>query len=205
MLYGYARVSSRDQNIDRQIIALKEVGVEEENIFIDKQSGKDFNRPSYQELLETIKTGDMVIIKSIDRLGRNYSEILEQWRIITKVLNVNIKVIDMPLLDTSYGDGTLNNFIADLVLQILSFQAEQERICIKQRQAEGIAAAKQKGVKFGRPRKQLPSNFEDLYYRYLNNEPVDRLSKDCKGLSKSTLRLRLQERHSKDKALGVIV
>nr|DAQ93864.1 MAG TPA: gamma delta Resolvase, site specific recombination [Caudoviricetes sp.] len=205
MLYGYARVSSRDQNIDRQIIALKEVGVEEENIFIDKQSGKDFNRPSYQELLETIKTGDMVIIKSIDRLGRNYSEILEQWRIITKVLNVDIKVIDMPLLDTSYGDGTLNNFIADLVLQILSFQAEQERICIKQRQAEGIAAAKQKGVKFGRPRKQLPSNFEDLYCRYLNNEPVDRLSKDCKGLSKSTLRLRLQERHSKDKALGVIV
>lgn len=205
MLYGYARVSSRDQNIDRQIIALKEVGVEEENIFIDKQSGKDFNRPSYQELLETIKTGDMVIIKSIDRLGRNYSEILEQWRIITKVLNVDIKVIDMPLLDTSYGDGTLNNFIADLVLQILSFQAEQERICIKQRQAEGTAAAKQKGVKFGRPRKQLPSNFEDLYYRYLNNEPVDRLSKDCKGLSKSTLRLRLQERHSKDKALGVIV
>lgn len=205
MLYGYARVSSRDQNIDRQIIALKEVGVEEENIFIDKQSGKDFNRPSYQELLETIKTGDMVIIKSIDRLGRNYSEILEQWRIITKVLNVDIKVIDMPLLDTSYGDGTLNNFIADLVLQILSFQAEQERICIKQRQAEGIAAAKQKGVKFGRPRKQLPSNFEDLYYRYLNNEPVDRLSKDCKGLSKSTLRLRLQERHSKDKVLGVIV
>lgn len=205
MLYGYARVSSRDQNIDRQIIALKEVGVEEENIFIDKQSGKDFNRPSYQKLLETIKTGDMVIIKSIDRLGRNYSEILEQWRIITKVLNVDIKVIDMPLLDTSYGDGTLNNFIADLVLQILSFQAEQERICIKQRQAEGIAAAKQKGVKFGRPRKQLPSNFEDLYCRYLNNEPVDRLSKDCKGLSKSTLRLRLQERHSKDKALGVIV
>lgn len=205
MLYGYARVSSRDQNIDRQIIALKEVGVEEENIFIDKQSGKDFNRPSYQELLETIKIGDMVIIKSIDRLGRNYSEILEQWRIITKVLNVDIKVIDMPLLDTSYGDGTLNNFIADLVLQILSFQAEQERICIKQRQAEGIAAAKQKGVKFGRPRKQLPSNFEDLYYRYLNNEPVDRLSKDCKGLSKSTLRLRLQERHSEDKALGVIV
>ena len=205
VLYGYARVSSRDQNIDRQIIALKEVGVEEENIFIDKQSGKDFNRPSYQKLLETIKTGDMVIIKSIDRLGRNYSEILEQWRIITKVLNVDIKVIDMPLLDTSYGDGTLNNFIADLVLQILSFQAEQERICIKQRQAEGIAAAKQKGVKFGRPRKQLPSNFEDLYCRYLNNEPVDRLSKDCKGLSKSTLRLRLQERHSKDKALGVIV
>ena len=205
MLYGYARVSSRDQNIDRQIIALKEVGVEEGNIFIDKQSGKDFNRPSYQELLETIKTGDMVIIKSIDRLGRNYSEILEQWRIITKVLNVDIKVIDMPLLDTSYGDGTLNNFIADLVLQILSFQAEQARICIKQRQAEGIAAAKQKGVKFGRPRKQLPSNFEDLYCRYLNNEPVDRLSKDCKGLSKSTLRLRLQERHSKDKALGVIV
>lgn len=205
MLYGYARVSSRDQNIDRQIIALKEVGVEEENIFIDKQSGKDFNRPSYQELLKVIKTGDMVIIKSIDRLGRNYSEILEQWRMITKVLKVDVKVIDMPLLDTSYGDGTLNNFIADLVLQILSFQAEQERISIKQRQAEGIAAAKQKGVKFGRPRKQLPSNFENLYYRYLNNEPVDRLAKDCKELSKSTLRLRLQERQSKDKALGVIV
>lgn len=124
---------------------------------------------------------------------------------ITKVLKVDVKVIDMPLLDTSYGDGTLNNFIADLVLQILSFQAEQERISIKQRQAEGIAAAKQKGVKFGRPRKQLPSNFENLYCRYLNNEPVDRLAKDCKELSKSTLRLRLQERQSKDKALGVIV
>lgn len=153
MLYGYARVSSKDQNIDRQIIALTEAGVLEENIFIDKQSGKNFDRPSYQNLMKTIKENDMIIIKSIDRLGRNYTEILEQWSIITKTLKVDIKVLDMPLLDTSYCKDVMGTFISDLVLQVLSFQAEQERTCIKQRQAEGIAAAKQKGVKFGRPRK----------------------------------------------------
>lgn len=199
MLYGYARVSSKDQNIDRQIIALTEAGVLEENIFIDKQSGKNFDRPSYQNLMKTIKENDMIIIKSIDRLGRNYTEILEQWSIITKTLKVDIKVLDMPLLDTSYCKDVMGTFISDLVLQVLSFQAEQERTCIKQRQAEGIAAAKQKGVKFGRPRKKLPSNFDELYARFLKNEPINRLAKDCKEVSLSTLRLRLYEQYELDK------
>lgn len=194
MLYGYARVSSRDQNLDRQISALKEFGIEESNIFVDKQSGKDFNRPGYQGLLNVITAGDMIILKSIDRLGRNYAEILEQWSLITKTKNVDIKVIDMPLLDTSYCKDIMGTFISDLVLQILSFQAEQERTYIKQRQAEGIAEAKQKGIKFGRPRKSLPSNFEELYARFRNNEPIYRLAKDCKEVSESTLRLRLNER-----------
>lgn len=199
MLYGYARVSSRDQNIDRQIIALKDAGVLEENIFIDKQSGKDFNRPSYQRLIEIVTAGDCLILKSIDRLGRNYSEILDQWRIITKVKNVDIKVLDMPLLDTTYCKNIMGTFISDLVLQILSFQAEQERTYIKQRQAEGIAAAKEKGVKFGRPRKQLPPNFDELYERFLHNEPIRRLARECPGVSESTLRLRLLERYNLDR------
>lgn len=198
MLYGYARVSSRDQNLDRQILALKEAGVLEENIYYDKQSGKDFNRPSYQSLISVIQSGDCVIIKSIDRLGRDYTEILDQWRIITKTKNVDIKVLDMPLLDTTYCKNIMGTFISDLVLQILSFQAEQERTYIKQRQAEGIAAAKQKGVKFGRPRKELPDNFEELYIRFLNNEPVTRLAKECPSVSESTLRLRLLERYKQD-------
>lgn len=121
MLYGYARVSSRDQNLDRQITALKEVGVQEENIFIDKQSGKDFNRPAYQKMVNTVQSGDLIMLKSIDRLGRNYSEILEQWSLITKTKGVDIKVLDMPLLDTSYCKDIMGTFISDLVLQILSF------------------------------------------------------------------------------------
>lgn len=149
-------------------------------------------------MLQTIKQGDMIILKSIDRLGRNYSEILEQWSLITKTKGVDIKVIDMPLLDTSYGKDIFGTFISDLVLQILSFQAEQERTYIKQRQAEGIAEAKQKGIKFGRPRKQLPDNFEELYQRFRNNEPISRLAKDCNGMSESTLRLRLYERLEMD-------
>lgn len=196
MLYGYARVSSRDQRIDRQVTALTEVGVLEENIFIDKQSGKDFNRPAYQELLSTAKKNDMIIIKSIDRLGRDYDETLEQWRELTKVRGIDIKVLDMPLLDTSFGKDFLGTFISDLVLQILSFQAEQERTFIKQRQAEGIAEAKRKGVKFGRPRKPLPDNFDELYERYLNNEPITQLALDCKDISESTLRLRILDRQN---------
>lgn len=196
MLYGYARVSSRDQRIDRQVTALTEVGVLEENIFIDKQSGKDFNRPAYQELLSTVKKNDMIIIKSIDRLGRDYDEILEQWRELTKVRGIDIKVLDMPLLDTSFGKDFFGTFISDLILQILSFQAEQERTFIKQRQAEGIAEAKRKGVKFGRPRKPLPDNFDELYERYLNNEPITQLALDCKDISESTLRLRILDRQN---------
>lgn len=202
VLYGYARVSSKDQNLDRQILALKDAGVQEENIFIDKQSGKDFNRPSYQQMLNTVTSGDMILLKSIDRLGRNYAEILEQWSLITKTKNVDIKVLDMPLLDTSYCKDIMGTFISDLVLQILSFQAEQERTYIKQRQAEGIAAAKQKGIKFGRPRKNLPDNFDELYERYLHNEPITRLAKECQGISESTLRLRIYERQEKDRLDG---
>lgn len=132
VLYGYARVSSRDQNLDRQIIALTDAGVDRDNIFVDKQSGKDFNCPAYQDLVSTIQPNDMIIIKSIDRLGCNYSEILEQWDLITKTKKVDIKVLDMPLLDTSYYKDVMGAFISDLVLQVLSFQAEQERTYIKQ-------------------------------------------------------------------------
>lgn len=153
-------------------------------------------------MIETVSKGDMIILKSIDRLGRNYSEILEQWSIITKTKGVDIKVLDMPLLDTSYCKDIMGTFISDLVLQILSFQAEQERTYIKQRQAEGIAAAKEKGIKFGRPRKSLPENFENLYARYLQNEPITRLAKECKEISESTLRLRLQERFEEDHRNG---
>ena len=191
-------VSSKDQNLDRQLIALKDAGVLEENIYFDKQSGKNFNRPSYQELLNVIEENDMIIIKSIDRLGRNYSEILEQWSYITKTLKVDIKVLDMPLLDTSYGKDVMGTFISDLVLQVLSFQAESERTAIKQRQAEGIAAAHAKGIKFGRPRKSLPDNFDELYQRFLNNEPISRIAKDCPDMSLSTLRLRLMEKYELD-------
>lgn len=200
MLYGYARVSSRDQNLDRQIYALEQAGVKTENIFYDKQSGKDFNRPEYLSLLNTIEANDIIIIKSIDRLGRNYEEILAQWQHITKEMKVDIKVLDMPLLDTTTGKDFLGTFVSDLVLQILSFAAEQERSFIRQRQSEGIAAAKAKGVKFGRPKKALPENFEELYRRYLANEPVAKIAKDCPSMSESTLRLRLQEREKLDRS-----
>lgn len=196
--YAYIRVSTKDQNIDRQEVAMKEIGIPKKQMFIDKQSGKDFNRPSYQNMLQTAKRGDMIILKSIDRLGRNYSEILEQWSLITKTNGVDIKVLDMPLLDTSYCKDIMGTFISDLVLQILSFQAEQERTYIKQRQAEGIAEAKKNGVKFGRPKKPLPENFDELYARFRNDEPINRLAKECKGMSESTLRLRLYERLEMD-------
>ncbi len=199
MLYGYARVSSRDQNLDRQIIALEQAGVENMNIFCDKQSGKDFDRPAYLELLDKVQPGDIIIFKSVDRLGRNYEEIQSQWRLITKEKEVDIKVLDMPLLDTTVGKDFLGTFVSDLVLQILSFAAEQERSFIRQRQTEGIAAAKAKGVKFGRPKKPLPANFEELYERYLHNEPITRLAKDCPEMSESTLRLRIYERQELDK------
>lgn len=158
-IYGYIRVSSRDQNEDRQLIALKEVGTPEKHIYIDKQSGKDFNRPQYKKLLRKIKKDDLLYIKSIDRLGRNYEEILQQWRILTKEKGIDIVVLDMPLLDTRRGKDLMGTFLSDIVLQVLSFVAENERTNIRQRQAEGIAAAKAKGVKFGRPPLPLPDNF----------------------------------------------
>ena len=148
--YGYIRVSTRDQNEDRQLIALRELKIPEKNIFMDKQSGKDFNRPQYKRLVRKLKKDDLLYIKSIDRLGRNYAEILEQWRLLTQTKGADIVVLDMPLLDTRRGKDLMGTFLSDIVLQVLSFVAENERTNIRQRQAEGIAAAKARGVKFGR-------------------------------------------------------
>lgn len=166
--YGYVRVSSRDQNEDRQLIALDEVGVTDEFIFMDKQSGKDFLRPGYEALMKVLDKGDLLYIKSIDRLGRNYAEIQEQWRILTKVIGVDIVVLDMPLLDTRRGKDLLGTFLSDIVLQVLSFVSENERNMIRQRQAEGIAAAKARGVKFGRPVLPLPENFDEAYGKWID-------------------------------------
>lgn len=162
-VYGYIRVSSRDQNEDRQMIALKEVGVTDRNIYLDKQSGKDFNRPQYKKMLRKMKKDDLLYIKSIDRLGRNYEEIQQQWRLLTKEKGIDIVVLDMPLLDTRRGKDLMGTFLSDIVLQVLSFVAENERTNIRQRQAEGIAAAKAKGVKFGRPPLPLPENFYEVH------------------------------------------
>ena len=156
-------MSSKDQKEDRQQIALKEVCVERQNIYVDKQSGKDFNRPQYKKMLRKLKKDDLLYIKSIDRLGRNYEEILQQWRILTKEKGVDIVVLDMPLLDTRRGKDLMGTFLSDIVLQVLSFVAENERTNIKQRQAEGIAAAKAQGIKFGRPPLPLPDNFYEIH------------------------------------------
>ena len=155
-VFGYVRVSSTDQNEDRQMIALRNANVPKKNILIDKQSGKDFERPSYKKLMRRLKAGDLLYILSIDRLGRNYEEIQKQWRILTKEIGADVCVLDMPLLDTRNGKDLMGTFIADLVLQILSFVAQNERESIRKRQAEGIAAAKARGIKFGRPEKKTP-------------------------------------------------
>jgi len=160
--YGYIRVSSADQNEDRQLVAMQEQGIPTERIFTDKQSGKDFDRPSYQALVKRLKSGDLLCIKSIDRLGRNYEEIQNQWRLLTKEKGVDIAVLDMELLDTRREKNLLGTFIADLVLQVLSFVAQSERENIRKRQSEGIAAAKARGVTFGRPEKEMPDNFGEL-------------------------------------------
>lgn len=162
-IYGYVRVSSTDQNIDRQIMSMRRKEITEECIYVDKQSGKDFERPQYKRLVKKLRNGDLLYISSIDRLGRNYEEIQEQWRLLTKDIGIDICVLDMPLLDTRNGRDLMGTFIADLILQILSFVAQNERENIKRRQAEGIAAAKKKGVKFGRPEMPLPDNFYDIY------------------------------------------
>ena len=161
--YGYMRCSSREQNEDRQLIALKEMGVPEKQIYMDKQSGKDFNRPQYKRLLRKLDNNSVLFVKSIDRLGRNYADLNEQWRIITKEKGADIVVIDMPILDTRRDKNLLGTFISDIVLALLSYVAENERINIKQRQAEGIAAAKARGVKFGRPPVPLPDNFYEVH------------------------------------------
>lgn len=161
-IYGYVRVSSIDQNEERQMIALAEVDVSGKNIFIDKQSGKSFDRPQYKKMIKKLKAGDLLYVLSIDRLGRNYEEIQNQWRIITKEIGADICVLDMPLLDTRQGKDLMGTFMADLVLQILSFVAQSERENIKKRQEQGIAAAKAKGVRFGRPEIPVPDNFGKL-------------------------------------------
>ncbi len=169
-IYGYIRVSSKDQNEDRQLIALKEVGVERQNIYLDKKSGKDFDRPQYKRLLKKLKKDDLLYIKSIDRLGRNYEEIFQQWRTLTKEKGVDIVVLDIPLLDTRRGKDLMGTFMSDIVLQVLSFVAENERTNIQQRQAEGIAVAKEKGVKFGRPPLPLPDNFHEVHKAWRNKK-----------------------------------
>ncbi len=168
--YGYIRVSTREQNEDRQRIAMQQVGVRDSFVFMDKQSGKDFKRENYQKLLKILKKDDLLYIMSIDRLGRNYSEILEQWRILTKERGVDIVVLDMPLLDTRRGKDLMGTFLSDIVLQVLSFVAENERENIRKRQAEGIAAAKARGVKFGRPEHPLPPNFLPIYQSWRAKE-----------------------------------
>lgn len=171
MKYGYARVSSKEQNEQRQIIALTEFGITEKNIYIDKQSGKDFDRPRYKRLIKKLRPSDLLVIQSIDRLGRNYGEILEQWRAITKERKVDIVVLDMPLLDTrAQGHDLTGTFIADLVLQILSYVAQTEREMIRKRQAEGIAAAKAQGIQFGRRPKEKPSEFPMVFEAWRKKE-----------------------------------
>ena len=191
--YGYVRVSSADQNEDRQMIAMRNVGVLPQNIFVDKQSGKDFDRPSYKRLVRRLREGDLLYILSIDRLGRNYEEIQNQWRILTKEKGIDIVVIDMPLLDTRQGKDLMGTFIADLVLQILSFVAQSEREKIRERQKQGIAAAKAQGVKFGRPEKVPPDNFLELVKQWEKKIlPLPDLLQQC-GMSEATFYRRLRE------------
>ena len=190
--YGYIRVSTREQNEDRQLIALREMSVPEQNIFVDKQSGKDFNRPQYKKLVKKLKPDDLLYIKSIDRLGRNYEEIQNQWRILTKEKKIDIVVLDMPLLDTRRGKDLMGTFLSDIVLQVLSFVAENERTNIRQRQREGIAAAKARGVRFGRPPRPLPENYHSAYQRWKAGAITGTAAaKEC-GMPLSTFRYRAE-------------
>jgi DNA invertase Pin-like site-specific DNA recombinase len=193
MIYGYIRVSSTDQNEDRQMDAMHEAGVDDKHIYMDKQSGKDFQRPQYRRLVRKLKAGDLLYILSIDRLVRNYEEILKQWRVLTKEVGADICVLDMPLLDTRSGKDLMGTFIADLVLQILSFVAQNERENIKKRQAEGIAAAKARGVTFGRPMVEAPEDFGQMVRAWEGKElTVAEVVERC-GMSESTFYRRLRE------------
>lgn len=193
MEYGYARVSSKEQTEQRQIIALTEFGVSSKNIYMDKQSGKDFERPRYKRLIKRLRPGDLLVVQSIDRLGRNYSEILEQWRLITKEKRADILVLDMPLLDTrSQGRDLTGTFLSDIVLQVLSFASENERINIRQRQAEGIAAAKSRGVRFGRPPRPLPDNFHILYQKWRAGKITGTAAAKACGMPLATFRYRAE-------------
>lgn len=191
--YGYIRVSSADQNEERQRIALKEADIDEKHIYMDKLSGKDFNRPQYKRLIQKMKKGDVLYILSIDRLGRNYAEIQNQWRILTKEIGIDICVLDMPLLDTKTCKDLLGTFIADLVLQILSFVAQSERENIRKRQAQGIAAAKARGVHMGRPIKKVPENFGDLVRKWEKKQlKLSQVLEEC-HMAESTFYRRLKE------------
>ena len=193
-MYGYARVSTRDQNLARQIDALEEFGVERRRIFTDTASGKDFQRPAYQRLVRRLRTGDTMVVKSIDRLGRNYDEILDEWRRLTKCGNVRLVVLDMPLLDTRReANGVTGEFIADMVLQLLSYVAHIERDNIRQRQAEGIAAAQARGVRFGRPRIERPEAFETVRGLYLAGDLTCTEAAGACGVSQSTFRRWMSE------------
>ncbi len=185
-MYGYVRVSSREQNEDRQLIAMKKARVPEKNIFIDKQSGKDFKRPMYQKLVNSARSGDVIYVKSIDRLGRSYQEIQEQWRYITRTKDVDIVIIDMPILDTRYGKDLIGTFVSDIVLQILSFVSENERENIRSRQREGIDAALKRGVRFGRPRAMIPDNYSEIMCLYIKKEINEKEAAALCGVSRST-------------------
>lgn len=193
-IYGYVRVSSADQNEERQIIAMREAGVPAGNIFLDKQSGKNFERPQYRRLMQVLQSGDLLYIPSIDRLGRNYNEIQLQWRILTKELGIDICVLDMPMLDTRNGKDLMGTFIADLVLQILSFVADNERINIRKRQKQGIAAAKARGVQFGRPRILLPDTFPQIVQEWeCKKLSLNEALRKCGNISKSTFYRNIHE------------
>ena len=192
-VYGYVRVSSADQNEERQMVEMRRAGVPDDNIYIDKISGKNFDRPNYKMLVESVREGDLLYILSIDRLGRNYEEIQNQWRIVTKEKKIDIVVVDMPLLDTRQGRDLMGTFIADLVLQILSFVAQNEREKIKERQEQGIAAAKARGVRFGRPEKEVPEDFMQLVSAWEKKQlPLSELLKRC-DMSEATFYRRLRE------------
>ena len=201
--YGYVRISSKDQNPNRQIDAMMAQGLKTENIFVDMISGKDFKRPEYRRMLRTAKKGDLIVIKSIDRLGRNYKEIIEQWGVLTKERGINIEVLDMPLLNTAIEhNGLTGVFIADLVLQVLAYVAETERSFIHQRQQEGIAAARSRGVRFGRRKKDEPAEFEAAYVLWVEHKKTTREAAKLCGMSHSTFYRRCKEHQKTDTTIG---
>jgi DNA invertase Pin-like site-specific DNA recombinase len=203
-IFGYIRVSTQEQNLDRQRIALEPFDIPDRNLYIDMQSGKDFKRPAYQRLISKLKRNDLLIIKSIDRLGRNYQDVIDQWRHITREKKADIRVLDMPLLDTTYHKNLLGTFISDLVLQVLSFTAQSERETLRQRQAEGIAAARARGQTFGKEPLPLPHNFEDLYFQWRSGEHTAKTIASYCGFSLRTLyyktkALRAKNKHNESK------
>ena len=198
MVYAYIRVSTKQQKIERQYEEIKSFNIDDKNIYIDKESGKDFDRTNYQKLISKLQKDDLVIIKSIDRLGRNYYMILEEWRRITKTIGADIKVIDMPLLDTRIdGKNLVGKFISDIVLQVLSFVAENERTNIKQRQIEGIKIAKEKGIKFGRPKLTMPHNANKIIHKYFNHEITNEKAATMLGVSRGTFFRIIKEKRNR--------